>query len=91
MQAAGRPTFQTTPDGRRRMDDLDLACRVKAALVKEQCFDLGVTAEYGNVVVYTQKGGRQTGRLEARLEEVRRTVPGINHLEMREGLPVPSA
>ena len=31
VQAAGKECFQTTPEAQRKMDDLALACRVKAA------------------------------------------------------------
>lgn len=89
VQAAGRQCFQATPESQRKMDDLALACRIKAALVEKECFDLGVTSEYGNVVIYTKQGGRHRHRLDEKLEPIRRSIAGINHLEVREGLPYP--
>jgi cytidylate kinase len=91
VQAAGRPCFETTPEAQRMMDDLALACQIKAALVKEDCLDIGVTSDYGNVAIYVAKGGRQQHRLQDKLEGVRRTIPGINNLEVLEGLPMPPA
>jgi cytidylate kinase len=91
VQAAGRQCFQATPESQRKMDDLALACQIKAELVKQDCFDLGVTSEYGNVVVYVGKGGRHTYHLDAKLGPLRASLPGINHLEVREGLAFPPA
>ncbi len=91
VQAASRPCFQSTPESQRKMDDLALASQVKAALVKEECFEIGVTSEYGNVAIYIAKGGRQQHRLHDKLEIVRNSIPGVNHLEVLEGLPSPPA
>ena len=90
VQAAGRPCFETTPEGQRKMDDLALACRIKAALVQRDCFDMEITSEYGNVVIYVPKGGRHGHHLDQKLESLRQDLPEINHLEVREGLPAPA-
>jgi cytidylate kinase len=91
VQAAGRPCFATTPEAQRKMDDLALASQIKAALVKAECYEIGVTSEYGNVAVYVPKGARQQNRIQDKLEPVRRAVPGINNVEVLEGLPMPPA
>ena len=87
--AAGRPNFATTSEAQRKMDDLALACRVKAALIKEEYFELGVTSEFGNVVVYTTKGGRHHYNLDRKVKDIRRLIPGINHLEVHTDMKIP--
>jgi cytidylate kinase len=91
VQAVGRPCFQSTPQAQRKMDDLDMASQIKAVLVKEECYEIGVTSEYGNVAIYVPKGARQQHRMQEKLDAVRRAVPGINNLEVLEGLPMPPA
>lgn len=89
VQAAGLECFRTIPESQRKMDDLALACRIKAALVMESFFGLAVTSEYGNVLIYTKLGNRHTHRLEEKSKLLERDIPGINHLEVRNGQPFP--
>jgi len=89
VQAAGQECFQTTPEAQRKMDDLALACRVKAVLVREDCFDVAVTSEFGNVLVYTKLGDRRAHRLEEKIKSLASKIPGVNHLEVRAGQPFP--
>gem|GEM_PF-5792259 len=42
-------------------------------------------------MVYLNKGGRHAYHLDAKLGPLRAGLPGINHLEVREGLPFPPA
>jgi len=91
VQAAGRPCFSSTPEARRKMDDLALACRIKAALVEEECFDVGITSEYGNVIVYTGKSDRHHHHLDQKLESLRGSIPEIYHLEVHSGVPCPES
>lgn len=88
-EVARRPCFATTVESQRKMDDLALACQVKAALITEDCFDVAVTSDYGNVLVYTKQGDRQAHRLHEKLEPLALGLPGINHLEVRSGVPFP--
>ena len=88
--AAARTCFASTPEGQRKMDDLALACRVKAELVKDECFDIGVTCEFGNVVVYTTKGDRHHHNLDQKLKDIRRANPGISHLEVHSNTEIPA-
>ncbi len=90
VEAVGRECFQTTPEAQQKIEDLNLACRIKAALVENDCIDLGVACEYGNVVVYTKQGCRHSHRIEETLRRLRREIDEINHVEVYEGLPFPS-
>ena len=87
--AAGLECFQTTPAARQKMDDLALACKVKAALAQADCVDLAVTCEFGNVLVYGRQRDRRAHRLEEKIKPVVAAIPGINNLEVRTGQPVP--
>ena len=91
VHAVGRQSFSTTPQSQAKMDDLALACAIKASLVQQGCFDLTVNCEFGNVVVYTHKGGRHAHGLDHKLAQLQSAMPAINHLEVREGLPAPPA
>jgi len=88
-EAAGRPSFQSTPESQQKMEDLALACRVKAALVQEDCLDVAVTSEFGNVLVYTKQGDRRAHQLEEKVKPLVTVMPEINHIEVRTGQPFP--
>ncbi len=88
-QAAERPCFQTTPEAQQKMDDLALGCRVKAALAKEDCLDVAVASEFGNVLVYTKLGDRRAHQLEEKIKPLLAAMPEINHLEVRTGQAFP--
>jgi Cytidylate kinase-like family len=87
-QAATRDQFKTTESHRRKVKNLDLACRVKAALV-DPFFDVGVTAESGNVLIFTEAGDRQVNKLKKRTRELEKEIEGINNLEVHAGVPIP--
>ncbi|RLC30993.1 MAG: cytidylate kinase-like family protein [Deltaproteobacteria bacterium] len=87
-RAAGRPGFKTTDALRHRMEDLDIACRVKASLV-DQFFDVAVTSEYGNVIVYTKLPERHIQKLKKKAKDLKGEIEGINNLEVHAGLPYP--
>ena len=89
VQTANLPCFQTTKDGQRIMDDLALACRVKANMLKDEYFDLGVTCEYGNVVVYIPKDGLSQQNPDKKAAQIRKDIPGINHLEIHTYSKIP--
>ena len=89
VEAAGRESFQSTPEAQRKIDDLALACRVKAALAKEDCLDVAVTSEFGNVLVYSKLGDRRALQLEEKIRPLAAKIPGINHIEVRTGQPFP--
>jgi cytidylate kinase len=80
-QAATREPFKTTVASQQKMDDLALACQVKATLV-DQYFDVAVTSQYGNVLIYTKAGDRMTRKLMKRVESLAQEIEGINNLEV---------
>jgi hypothetical protein len=80
-QAANREPFKTTPGSQQKMDDLALACQVRATLVN-QYFDVAVTSKYGNVVIYTKAGNHMTQKLLKRVESLAQEIEGVNHLEI---------
>ena len=87
-QAACRQQFKTTDSSRHIMDDLAIACQVKASLV-DHFFDVAVTSEYGNVIIYTKTRERQGQRLKKKVEILKEEIEGINNLEVHAGLPYP--
>lgn len=87
-QAATKDQFKTTESYRRKIKNLELACRVKAALV-DPFFDVGVTVESGNVLIFTEAGDRQVGKLKKRAKELEKEIKGINNLEVHAGVPIP--
>ncbi|HDZ23394.1 MAG TPA: cytidylate kinase-like family protein [Desulfobacteraceae bacterium] len=87
-QAASKEAFKTTESYRRKIKNLGLACQVKAALV-DPFFDVGVTCESGNVVIYTGAGERQVNKLKKRVKELEKEIEGINNLEVHAGVPIP--
>lgn len=89
LETASRKCFATTPESQQQIDDLALACNVKAALVVDESLDVSVTSEFGNVLVYTKHGQRQTNRLNEKVHKLGQEIKGINNIEVRSGVPVP--
>lgn len=87
-RAAAAKEFQATEKSLQQVADMAVACRVKAALV-DDFPNVGVTCEYGNVLVYV-KGKEQTNAKLARLlNQVRERIEGIHHLETHAGVATP--
>jgi cytidylate kinase len=86
-KAAESEGFRTTEKGLQKIKDLALACRVKAELA-DDFHNLGVTCQYGNVIVYTKDKGRGT-RLHKQLEELRGRIDGIYNLEIHSAAALP--
>ena len=87
-QAADLPQFRTTKESQRKMDDLALASQMKAALVHDYP-GISVTAEYGNILIYTKADDRLARKLEEKAKSLCRDIEGINHLEVHIGTVVP--
>jgi cytidylate kinase len=86
--AAGKDQFRTTRESRQKMEDLALACRVKASLA-EDFPEIAVSSNYGNVVIYTKSGGRSPARLEKKVKTLNREMEDINNLEIHPGVTAP--
>lgn len=89
VHAAERPCFQSTPEARRKMEDLALACRIRSVLVQNACYNVAVTSEYGNVVLYHKSSGTRTLHVDPKIKHQIETIPGVNHLEEHSGMPAP--
>ena len=81
LHALKQPCFQSTPDSRRRLDDLALAARVEAALVKE--FPR-VTADAGNGTVFVSVRGSLVDEklLSDKVKRLTEKVIGIESLQV---------
>jgi hypothetical protein len=86
-RAAESEAFRTTEKSLQKLKDLALACRVKAELV-DDFHNLGVTCQYGNVIVYARDKGRGS-RLHKQVDALRGKIDGIYNLEIHStaGLP----
>jgi len=87
-QAVGLRQFKTTDVSQHKMDDLAIACQVKAALVDE-FFDVAVTSEYGNVIIYTKTDERLGHKLKQKVKSIENKIESINNLEVHKGVPYP--
>ncbi len=87
-QAAKLPQFKTTDSSQHKMEDLALACEIKAALV-DQFFDVAVTSEYGNVIIYTRSPERLVHKIKAKADLLKGEIEGIKNLEVHAGIPYP--
>jgi len=87
-QAAATDGFKSTEKNLQKAKDMAVACRVKAALVDEFP-NLGVTCEYGNVLVYIKGRDPMNAKLSKKLNHVRETIAGIFHLETHAGSELP--
>jgi hypothetical protein len=85
-RAAEMEQFKATRESQQRMDDLALACRVKAALVELNA-DVEVTCEYGNVLVFAGTDDRLARRLREKIRALGRDIGGINNIEVHSGAP----
>lgn len=87
-RAAGSDGFRITPKELQMMKDLALACRVKAELV-EEFPAVGVTCQYGNVIVYAKDKEHGSPKIQKRLELIRRQISGIYNLEIHSAGVMP--
>lgn len=83
-QVADLPQFHATKASQQKMEDLALACRIKAAIMDVDK-EAGVTCEYGNLIVYSQAGERAVRKLEKRAAALLDEISEINNLEVHEG------
>ncbi len=86
--AANTQAFQSTEACLRKAQDLSLACHVKAALVAEFP-DVGITCEYGNLLVYSTEKTAHNGKFKKILTSLQKDTPGVFNLEVHAGVPAP--
>lgn len=87
-RAAATEGFQSTEKSRQKLADMAAACRVKAALV-DDFPNVGVTCEYGNVLIYIKGRDQASPKLLKQLNQIRESMEGLNHLETHAGVAVP--
>jgi cytidylate kinase len=87
-QAAGLDQFKTTKATQQMMNDLALASEVKAALINQQ-FDVAVTSDYQNVIIYTKATGRNLQKLEQKVKALTQEIPSIHNIEVHAGIAYP--
>ena len=81
LNTLARPCFQSTPESRRQLDDLALAARVEAALVKE--FQrVSVDAENGSVFVNVRGSLVDETLLTNKVKRLTQKVKGIDALNV---------
>lgn len=87
-QAAQTQGFQSTEKSRQKVKDMAVACRVKAALV-DDFPHIGVTCEYGNVLIYIKGKDQVAGKLVKKLNAIRDNIDGMHHIETHAGTEFP--
>ena len=80
--------FRTTASASQSMKDLAIACLIKGALV-DPFFDVGVTSDYGNVLIYTKAKEKNIEKLKKTARKMESKFQEINNLEIHEGVPIP--
>jgi cytidylate kinase len=86
-QAVATEGFQIKERDRQKAADMAVACRVKAVLV-DDFPNIGVTCEYGNVLIYVRAKDPIAGKLMKKLNRIRQTIDGIHHLETHAGIEI---
>ena len=82
-QAAESQGFQSTKETLQKIKDLALACRIKAELV-EEFPQVGVSSQYGNVIVYCKEKSSPQDKLHKRLNACCDGSEGVYSLEVHE-------
>jgi cytidylate kinase len=82
--------FETSKASQHEMEDLALACQVKAVLLDHHS-DVAVSSKYGNVVIYCSGGDRHVRKVRADIKELCTSVKGINNIEVHGGVSPPSS
>jgi len=88
-RSAEMKQFKTTPESNKEMEDLALACQIKAAVVEKHP-DVFVASKYGNVLVYCTEGDRHARKLKAIIGELCSTIEGVNNVEVHAGVTPPA-
>ena len=87
-QAAKSDGFITTNKSLQKAKDLYVACHVKAELVHDFP-EVGVTCDFGNVLIYLKSGDHASAKLTKRLNHLRDNDGDIHNIEVHAGIPIP--
>ena len=87
-KAASLEGFRTTGQMRQKIEDLALACRIKADLV-EDFPTVRVSCEYGNVIIHAKDKGHAGAALHGRIAAIHRAIGGIHNLEIHSEGSIP--
>jgi cytidylate kinase len=87
-QGALKEPFKSTQDCVRQSQDFLLACKLKAKLV-EHFPDVGVTCEYGNLLVYAVTKEAHTAKFKTVLTQFKHENKTIHNLEVHSGVIIP--
>ena len=87
-QSIQLPQFRSTPDSQRAMNDLQLACEVKASLVETHP-EVCVVSRSGNVLVCCVSSERQGRRVRQRAEALAAERADIHNIEVHVGAEAP--
>ena len=84
VETARKPVFQTTPESRRILENLALAARVQATLVKVDPM-VGVSAEDGIVTIATgQKALAANSDVLAEMKRLAQSVTGVKEIVLQQ-------
>lgn len=87
-QSARLSHFQATKESQREMEDLALACELKAELV-EKYPGIRVKSTYGNILLYVDAGEHYARKVQMSAEALRSKLKGINNIEIHAGVSPP--
>jgi cytidylate kinase len=88
-QSSEMEQFRTTADSRQEMEDLALACQIKAAIVEAHP-NVSVASRYGNILVYCDASDRAVRKLKANINEICSAIEGVNNVEVHAGVAPPA-
>ena len=88
FQSARLPRFQATKESQREMEDLALACEIKAELVGKYP-GIKVTSTSGNIILYEDSGDHNRRKLQRSANGLLTKIKGINNIEIHEGVSSP--
>jgi cytidylate kinase len=89
-QSAALPRFKATDASRRDIEDLALACEIKAALIGRYP-GIKVSSTRGNVILYTDSGEHNARKMQGSADGLMAQIKGINNIEVHEGVQSPSS
>ena len=90
FQSASLPRFKATETSRLDLEDLALACEIKATLI-DRYPGLKVSCVRGNVILYMNTNEYSANKLQGSADGLLAQLKGINNIEVHEGAFSPSS